>query len=438
MSEKKNQKKPRPQGLPVGRRRTGSQGSGKERGKDISDAPRSPGSKKEKKNRPGSRGTSADSNSRMRHEGAAAGDYSARNSLAPLGFSQSAGDYEIKEFLGYSNGGNVFEAKYTPTGERVAVKMIDCESLDWSGLQIVVSELRTCRKFSHPNIGKFYGAFIHGTEIWVIMRYMGGGSVAALVEYLGRGLEEQVILYILREVLLGLKYLHEVGYVHRNVKANNILLDVGGVVQVFDFRGCESLFKDGRKRSSIHEYNSSLISIEWAAPEVLSQNLLGYDTKSDIYSLGITALEMAVGCKPYVDVEPTKIMLEKLRGEVPNLAEVETGNMFSSQFSELINDCLQQDPAKRPSAAKLLERSIFKKASRRSVVMDNLIQSEPDLVERVKHLTMDGSELMPAGEGCRSQSRATAEEASDSFNSGVNKSLHEQSSAPPTNIEWIF
>lgn len=155
----------------------------------------------------------------------------------------------------------------------------------------------------HPNILSYKVAFISQQELWLVFEIMEGGSIANLIKnYFPQGLKDQTLIAtILKEALLGLKYLHDNNQIHRDIKGGNILIGADGSVKISDFGVCAKL-KKGKKR------NTFIGSPCYMAPEVLDQDgKNGYDSKADIWSLGITALELAYGNPPNSELTTMKV-----------------------------------------------------------------------------------------------------------------------------------
>merc|ERR1712137_1371011 len=185
--------------------------------------------------------------------------------------------------------------------------------------------------------------------------------------------DEALIATILREALKGIEYLHSTGRLHRDVKPGNLLVHEDGSIKVGDFGVSAWLVEAGMKREGRQTFVGTPC---WMAPEVMEQ-VCGYDYKADIWSLGITALELAKGQAPLAQYPPMKVLLLTLQNPPPTL---EGG--FSKSFQNFVESCLQKDPAKRSTASKLLEHRFFKQAKQPEYVQQVLLKNIPPLWER--------------------------------------------------------
>ncbi|KAK3156930.1 hypothetical protein QOZ80_2AG0113930 [Eleusine coracana subsp. coracana] len=251
----------------------------------------------------------------------------------------------------------------------------------------------------HPNVIRAYCSFVVEHSLWVIMPFMREGSCLHLMKIAyPDGFEEPVIGSILKETLKALEYLHNQGQIHRDVKAGNILIDSAGAVKLGDFGVSACMFDRGDRQRSRNTFVGTPC---WMAPEVLQPGT-GYNFKADIWSFGITALELAHGHAPFSKYPPMKVLLMTLQNAPPGL-DYDRDRRFSKSFKEMVAMCLVKDQTKRPTAEKLLKHSFFKNAKPPELTMKSILTDLPPLWDRVKALQLkDAAQLalkkMPSSE----------------------------------------
>ncbi|KAF2947351.1 serine/threonine-protein kinase BLUS1 isoform X2 [Oryza sativa Japonica Group] len=286
-------------------------------------------------------------------------------------------DYELYEEIGQGVSAIVYRSLCKPLDEIVAVKVLDFERTN-SDLNNIMREAQTMILIDQPNVMKAHCSFTNNHSLWVVMPYMAGGSCLHIMKSVyPDGFEEAVIATVLREVLKGLEYLHHHGHIHRDVKAGNILVDSRGVVKLGDFGVSACLFDSGDRQRARNTFVGTPC---WMAPEVMEQ-LHGYDFKADIWSFGITALELAHGHAPFSKFPPMKVLLMTLQNAPPGL-DYERDKKFSRHFKQMVAMCLVKDPSKRPTAKKLLKQPFFKQARSSDFISRKLLEGLPGLGAR--------------------------------------------------------
>ncbi|XP_073018068.1 uncharacterized protein [Primulina eburnea] len=297
--------------------------------------------------------------------------------------------YTLYEVVGTGASASVYRALCNPLNEIVAVKILDFERNNCD-LNNISREAQTMILVDHPNVLKSHCSFVSDHSLWVVMPYMSGGSCLHILKAAHPdGFEEVVIATILREVLKGLDYLHQHGHIHRDVKAGNILIDSRGAIKLGDFGVSACLFDSGDRQRMRNTFVGTPC---WMAPEVMEQ-LHGYDFKADIWSFGITALELAHGHAPFSKYPPMKVLLMTLQNAPPGL-DYERDKKFSKSFKQMIASCLVKDPSKRPSAKRLLKHSFYKKARSNDYFARTLLEGLPALGDRLQALKRKEEDML--------------------------------------------
>ncbi|CAM0956454.1 unnamed protein product [Alopecurus aequalis] len=308
---------------------------------------------------------------------------------APPAFTVNPSDYRLMEEVGYGAHAVVYRAVFLPSNATIAVKCLDLDQLN-NNIDEVQREAQIMSLIDHPNVIRAYCSFVVEHSLWVIMPFMTEGSCLHLMKIAyPDGFEEPVIASILKETLKALEYLHRQGQIHRDVKAGNILIDSAGIVKLGDFGVSACMFDRGDRQRSRNTFVGTPC---WMAPEVLQPGT-GYNFKADIWSFGITALELAHGHAPFSKYPPMKVLLMTLQNAPPGL-DYDRDRRFSKAFKEMVAMCLVKDQTKRPTAEKLLKHSFFKSAKPPELTMKGILTDLPPLWDRVKALQLKDAAQM--------------------------------------------
>ncbi|CAI2723027.1 unnamed protein product [Schistosoma spindalis] len=271
-----------------------------------------------------------------------------------------SGIFSLIEVVGKGTYGNVYKGRYTRTGQLAAIKVMPITEEDEEEIKL---EIDTLKKLSnHRNIASYYGAFIKKSSprdhLWLAMEYCGAGSVADLIKSTRtKSLKEDWIAYISREILRGLMHLHANRVIHRDIKGQNVLLTDNAEVKLVDFGVSAQLDKTFGKR------NTFIGTPYWMAPEVIhceQDSSCTYDARSDIWSLGITALEMAEGRPPLCEMHPMRALFLIMRNSPPRLKQSPNGSRhWTPRFHDFVNKCLTKDFHKRPNTSELFRHEFI-------------------------------------------------------------------------------
>ncbi|KAL1222554.1 Serine/threonine-protein kinase BLUS1 [Cardamine amara subsp. amara] len=309
------------------------------------------------------------------------GGTSSGSSKQQRGFSMNRKDYKLMEEIGHGASAVVYRAIYLPTNEVVAIKCLDLDRCN-SNLDDIRRESQTMSLIDHPNVIKSFCSFSVDHSLWVVMPFMAQGSCLHLMKTAySDGFEESEICCVLKETLKALDYLHKQGHIHRDVKAGNILLDDNGEIKLGDFGVSACLFDNGDRQRARNTFVGTPC---WMAPEVLQPGN-GYNSKADIWSFGITALELAHGHAPFSKYPPMKVLLMTIQNAPPGL-DYDRDKKFTKSFKEMVAMCLVKDQTKRPTAEKLLKHSCFKNTKPPELCVKKLFSNLPPLWTRVKSL----------------------------------------------------
>ncbi|XP_034312173.1 serine/threonine-protein kinase 3 isoform X5 [Magallana gigas] len=255
--------------------------------------------------------------------------------------------------IGRGSYGSVYKALHKESGQVLAIKQVPVDT----DLQEIIKEISIMQQCDSVFIVKYYGSYFKNTDLWIVMEYCGAGSVSDIMRLRNKTLTEEEIATILYDALKGLEYLHSRRKIHRDIKAGNILLNTEGHAKLADFGVAGQLTDTMAKRNTV------IGTPYWMAPEVIQE--IGYDCVADIWSLGITALEMAEGKPPYGDIHPMRAIFMIPTKPPPSFRNPDK---WSPEFIDFVSKCLVKNPEQRVSAAELMQHEFIQNAKPREAL----------------------------------------------------------------------
>ena len=290
-------------------------------------------------------------------------------------------EFDLIELVGQGNYGRVYKAMHKKTGKIYSAKIAYIEKTN--EVESFKKEINILSQCNNQYIVHYFASYIKGHQIWIILEFCDGGSLYELIKILPRNLNEEEIASLVSMILKGLIFLHENKKIHRDIKTENILLTHEGIAKLADF---------GVSTQLMHSFSKKITKIGtpfYMSPEVILQNK--YDYKCDIWSLGITTIEMAEGEPPFAKVKGYWVLKKIITHPPKGLKNKEK---WSKEFNDFVEKCLIYDPEKRPSAKELLQHPFILKYNRGSKLIAELINNNLDYLEfyRKKILESDESE----------------------------------------------
>eukprot|EP01083_Nonionella_stella_P025738 70888_1 len=301
----------------------------------------------------------------------------------------SVKEYEVFGRIGKGAFASVYMARCLANNQNVAIKVIELEDQDetkqkeqglsWDAIQKEVSIMNT---IEHPNVMCCFAAFCVSHELWLVIPILLGSMgdmMHKIAKYKNGFADELIICTILRDALSGIECIHECGFVHRDIKAGNILMSASGKCLLSDFGVSGSIIENGLRRTQMNTFTGSLY---WISPEMVDSKQ-SYSYKTDIWSLGITALELAYAKVPHSGIAPAKVTLVVQEGPAPTLQSMadnlKVNHKYSNKFKDFLSKCLQKEPQKRSSAKQLLKNSFIKQAKDEQYLINTVVSFASEL-----------------------------------------------------------
>ncbi|VDK47472.1 unnamed protein product [Anisakis simplex] len=298
--------------------------------------------------------------------------------------------FDIVGKLGEGSYGSVHKAVHRESGHVLAIKKVPVDT----DLQEIIKEISIMQQCDSKYVVKYYGSYFKNSDLWIVMEYCGAGSVSDIMRLRRKTLNEAEIAAVTRDVLKGLRYLHDLKKIHRDIKAGNILLNTEGHAKLADFGVAGQLTDTMAKRNTV------IGTPFWMAPEVIQE--IGYDTKADIWSLGITCMEMAEGRPPHADIHPMRAIFMIPTKPPPVLKNPEE---WSIHFVDFIANCLIKNPEDRKLAKELLDHSFIVNAPPSTVLQE--------MIEDARSISASCNDENEAGEGTMIRGVDTGDDMGD-------------------------
>ena len=293
-----------------------------------------------------------------------------------MSFPLEKSKYKLQNFIGLGSYATVYIARCKTNDQLLAIKIIDLQICPINPDRLH-EEVSFWEKSNHKSMLKYYGYFIDGHDLWFLTELMEGGSCYDIINYsYNRGFKDEVLIAtVLHEVVDLLVYLHKNNQVHKQIRSSNIFFSKNGEVKVADFGlALETLNESNQKK---HHKKSVVGFTGYMPPEALKDGS-SLTSSSDIWSLGVAAIELATGSNPYnSDPDPIEQMKKITSKTIPSLPET-----YSSDFRDFVGKCLQFEPAKRATALELSKHPFLKKATTPNYIESNVLENLPSLAHR--------------------------------------------------------
>jgi serine/threonine kinase 3 len=285
--------------------------------------------------------------------------------------------FQMLDIIGKGSFGIVCTCKHIKKNKIYAVKLIDLDkSMSEKDLEHEIAELDILKDCTSNYIVKYSGCYMKDTLLLIVMEYCDGGSVSDILNLCNYTFTEEEIAAVCYGLLKGLSYLHGKNVSHRDIKGANVLLHSSGRAKITDF-GVSKIQSKNEKMKTI------VGSPYWIAPEIITNG--GYDKSADIWSLGITLIEMAEGRPPHSDTNPVRVIWMIPFKEPPKLSRPDK---WSPEFVDFVSQCLQKDPKARPTTEKLLKHHFVQRvrSKAKKIIKALIAKTHNQLVAAQKQL----------------------------------------------------
>ncbi|XP_077574307.1 STE20-like serine/threonine-protein kinase [Stigmatopora nigra] len=333
--------------------------------------------------------------------------------------------------LGDGAFGKVFKAQNKQTGVLAAAKVIDTKTEE--ELEDYMVEIDILASCDHPNIVKLLDAFYFEGKLWILIEFCAGGAVDAIMLELERALTEPQIKVVCRQTLQALVYLHDIKIIHRDLKAGNILLTLGGDVKLADFG------VSARNTKTLQRRDSFIGTPYWMAPEVVmceTSKDRPYDYKADIWSLGVTLIELAQIEPPNHEMNPMRVLLKIAKADPPTLMQP---SRWSPEFSDFLKRCLDKNVDNRWNAAQLLQHSFVSSVADCKPLREIIAEAKAEVTEEIEeHKEEEEEEEIEVNMGHKRAasdvSVVSSEEDKIPLSPGILESVPEKSERQPVAV----
>lgn len=292
--------------------------------------------------------------------------------------------WDIIGELGDGAFGKVFKAQNKLTGVLAAAKVIDTKSEE--ELEDYIVEIDILASCDHYHIVKLLDAFYYENKLWILIEFCGGGAVDAVMLELERSLTEPQIRVVCKHTLEALNYLHDNRVIHRDLKAGNILLTLDGDVKLADFGVSAKNIRTLQRRDTF------IGTPYWMAPEVVmceTSKDKPYDYKADVWSLGVTLIEMAQMEPPHHELNPMRVLLKIAKADPPTLDQP---SRWSPEFNDFLKKAVDKNVEQRWSCQQLLQHPFVVNVNSNKPVRELIAEAKAEVTEEIEESKEDEEE----------------------------------------------